>query len=227
MILQNWGAVLTQSFANLWVGFVGFVPALVIALVIFVVGWIVGASLSKVVAQIFKIIKVDQGLKAAGVDEIVRKAGFELNSGKFVGELVRWFVIIAFLVASLDVLGLSQVNEFLRGVVLGYLPNVIASVLILMVAAVIAEAVRKTIIAGIQATGVTSANFLGAVAKWAIWIVAIFAALSQLGIAPAVLQTLFTGIVIALSLALGLSFGLGGQDAAAHYISKVRDEIKK
>ena len=227
MILNTWGAVLSNSFANLWFGFMSFVPALIIAIVIFIVGWVIGASLSKVVEQLFKIIKVDVALKAAGVEEVSKKAGFNLNSGKFIGELVRWFVVIAFLIASFEVVGLTQVNDFLKGVVLSYLPNVIASVLILMVAAVLADAVRKTVSAAIQAAGVSSANLLGSIAKWAIWIVALFAALSQLGIAPAVLQTLFTGVVIALSLALGLSFGLGGQDAAARYIEKVKTEIAK
>jgi hypothetical protein len=219
--------VLSQSFAGLWLGFVSFVPALLIAVIIFIIGWVVGASLSKVVEQLFKLVKVDAALKAAGVEDAVSKSGFRLNSGKFVGELVRWFVVIAFLIASFEILGLTQVNEFLKGVVLGYLPSVIASVLILMVAAILGEAVRKTVIGGVQAAGVSSAHFLGSVAKWAIWIVALFAALSQLGIAPAVLQTLFTGVVIALSLALGLSFGLGGQEAAGRYIEKLRNEISK
>ena len=227
MILQTWGSVLSQSFANLWLGFVSFVPALLIAVIIFIIGWVVGASLSKVVEQLFKVVKVDSALKAAGVEDLVKKSGTNLNSGKFVGELVRWFVVIAFLIASFEILGLTQVNDFLKGVVLGYLPSVIASVLILMVAAVLGEVVRKTIIGSVQDAGVSGANLLGSIAKWAIWIVALFAALSQLGIAPAVLQTLFTGVVIALSLALGLSFGLGGQDAASRYIEKLRGEISK
>jgi len=227
MILQTWGSVLSQSFANLWLGFVGFVPALLVAVIIFIIGWVVGASLSKVVEQLFKLVRVDAALKSAGVEDLVKKSGFNLNSGKFIGELVRWFVVIAFLIASFEILGLTQVNDFLKGVVLGYLPNVIAAVLILMVAAVLADVVRKGVTGGIQAAGVTSAHFLGSIAKWAIWIVAFFAALSQLGIAPAVLQTLFTGIVIALSLALGLSFGLGGQEAAGRYVEKLRGEITK
>jgi hypothetical protein len=227
MILQTWGSVLSQSFANLWLGFVSFVPALLVAVIIFIIGWVVGASLSKVVEQLFRLIKVDSALKAAGVEDLARKSGFTLNSGKFIGELVRWFVVIAFLIASFEILGLTQVNDFLKGVVLGYLPSVIAAVLILMVAAVLGEVVRKAVISGIQAAGVSGAHFLGSIAKWAIWIVAFFAALSQLGIAPAVLQTLFTGVVIALSLALGLSFGLGGQDAAGRYIEKLRGEIAR
>ena len=67
MILQTWGSVLSQSFANLWLGFVSFVPAFLIAVIIFIIGWVVGASLSKVVEQLFKLIKVDSALKAAGV----------------------------------------------------------------------------------------------------------------------------------------------------------------
>jgi hypothetical protein len=72
-----------------------------------------------------------------------------------------------------------------------------------------------------------SAGFVGAVARWSIWIIAILAALSQLGIASGILQTLFTGVVVALSLAFGLSFGLGGQEAASRFIERMRAEMSK
>ncbi|MEK7147993.1 MAG: hypothetical protein AAB758_01720, partial [Patescibacteria group bacterium] len=77
-----------------------------------------------------------------------------------------------------------------------------------------------------KTAGVHSAHFAGAIAKWAIWIFAILVALSQLGIAAAFSQTLFTGLVIAISLALGLSFGLGGQQAAANFLEKLRGEMR-
>jgi hypothetical protein len=72
---------------------------------------------------------------------------------------------------------------------------------------------------------VHAGNLAGTVAKWAIWITAIMAALTQLGIATSLLQTLFAGVVIALSLAFGLAFGLGGRDAAARTIEKIRSDI--
>lgn len=208
-------------------GVVDVLAALVVAVVVFVVGWVVGVLVARVIEQIVKTIQLDKLLSAAGIDDLVGKMGIKLNSGRFLGELVKWYVIVVALILSFDILGLTQVTSFLTGIAIGYLPQVISAVLILVIAAVIAEAVRKAVVASAKGAGVASANFVGSVAKWAIWIFALLAALFQLGIAATFIQTIFTGVIVALALALGLSFGLGGQDAARDYIAKLRSEIKK
>lgn len=225
MYLQTWGEVLTLSFQNLWVGVVNFVPNLVIALIILVLGWLIGALFGRAIWQVFKSLKVDDALRRAGLESFVRRGGIELDSGAFVGALVKWFVILIFLVAALDVLGLSQVNLFLQDVVLGYLPRVLAAALVLLVAGVIGDVAGRIVVTAAKTAEVRSAHFVGAVTKWAVWIFAILVALSQLGIATSFSQTLFTGVVIAGSLALGLSFGLGGQEAAARFIERLRGEM--
>jgi hypothetical protein len=226
MLLQTWTEVLQQSAQDLWLGIVSIVPSLIVALIIFVIGWIIGAVLARIVAQIVGSLKIDNALRSAGFEEAFNRAGFNLNSGGFLGGLVKWFVIIVFLVASLDVLGLSQVNVFLQEVVLLYLPQVIVAVLILLVAAVIAELARSVVTGAAKAAKMISANLLGSVAKWSIWIFAVLAALNQLGVATAFVQTLFTGVIVALSLGFGLAFGLGGQQAAASYLDRLRSEVK-
>src|SRR5690606_4549891 len=102
---------------------------------------------------------------------------------------------------------------------------VLAAALVLLVAGVIGDITGRVVVTAARTAGISSAHFAGAVAKWAIWIFAILVALSQLGIAAAFSQTLFTGIVIAVSLALGLSFGLGGQEAASRFIERLRNEM--
>lgn len=226
MVLTTWADVLSQSFQNLFYGLVAFVPNLVVAIVIFIVGWLVGIGIGRVVEQIVNALRVDQALKATGLEKVLLRAGFALSSGKFLGTLVKWFFIIVFLVASLDVLRLGTVNLFISDVVLGYLPQVIVAVLILLVAAVVAEAVRRVVEGSAKAAQLRAAGFLGKVAQYAIWIFAILAALAQLNVATAFVQTLFTGVVIAVSLALGLAFGLGGQKAAENYLERLRSEIK-
>jgi len=225
MLLNTWGEVLTLSFQNLWVGVVNFVPNLVIAIIILILGWLVGALFGRAIWQVFKSLKVDDALRRAGFDSFLRRGGIDLDSGAFIGALVKWFVIVMFLVAALDVLGLSQVNFFLQDVVLGYLPRVLAAALVLLVAGVIGDVTGRVVVTAARTAGLDSAHFVGAVAKWSVWIFAILVALSQLGIAAAFSQTLFTGVVIAVSLALGLSFGLGGQEAASRFIEKLRGEM--
>lgn len=226
MVFTTWADVLSQSFQNLFYGLANFVPSVIVAIIIFVVGWLVGAGFGRVVAQIVDSLRIDQALKSTGIERVLSRAGFVLNSGKFLGFLVRWFFIIVFLVASLQVLNLTQVNNFLTTVVLGYLPRVIAAVLILLVAAVVAEAAQRVVAGSAKAAALHSAGFLGKVARYAIWIFAILVALDQLNVATAFVQTMFTGVVIAVSIAIGLAFGLGGQTSAARYLEHLQSEIK-
>lgn len=226
MGVTNWADTLSQSFQGLFSGVVAFIPNLVVAIVIFVVGWLVGKGLGRVVAQIVSSLRVDQALRSTGIEAVLSRAGFELSAGKFLGFLVEWFFIVVFLVASLDVLGLKTVNEFMKDVVLGYLPQVIVAALVLLVAAVVAEAAERVVTGSAKAASLHAAGFIGKVTRYAIWIFAILAALSQLNVAPGFVQTLFSGIVIAVSLALGLAFGLGGQASAARYLDHLHSEMK-
>lgn len=225
MILETWGNVLTNSFQNLWGGVITFVPQLVVAILILVIGWLIGALVGRVIAQIIRSLRIDEGLRKAGVEDTLARGGIVLNSGGFVGALVKWFIILVFLIAALDVLKLNQVNEFLQGVVLFYLPQVIIAVLILLLAAVIGDVMQKVVTTSARTAEIRSARFLGSFTKWAIWIFAVLAALFQLNIAATFIQTVFTGVVVALSLAVGLAFGLGGQEAASRFIEKTRQEI--
>jgi len=227
MILQTWGDVLVRSFEDLGFGVVSFIPNVIIAIVIFVAGWIVGALLGRVVEQAVDAVKVDNALRSAGVEAVLHRGGWKLHSGRFLGALVEWFVIVVFLIASFDVLGLNQVNIFLQQVVLLYIPQVIVAVLILLVAGVVAQVMQKVVSGAAGAAGISTANFLGSVTKWAIWVFAALIALNQLGIAALFIQTLFTGIVVAVSIAVGLAFGLGGQDSAARLLENVRREISE
>src|SRR3989344_3808327 len=188
-----------SSLNGVWGGVIAFLPKLIVALAIFIIGWVVGAVLGKVVAQAVRAIKLDGMLKSVGVEALMQKAGFKLDVGAFFGTLVKWFFVVVFLVPAMDVLELVQVNLFLQDVVLSFLPRVIVAALILVVGAIVAPAIERLVVGSAKVVDAPSSQLMGGVAKWAVWVFAILAALSQLGIAGPFAQTLFTGLVAMLS----------------------------
>jgi hypothetical protein len=221
---SNYVSTFLDSFRALGPVVLEVASRLVIALAIFIVGWIVGIFLAGIIEKLFKKLNVDNALRKVGVESALRKGGVTLNSGYFVGALVKWFIIVVFLVSSFEVLGFTQVTLFLTQIV-SLLPQVIIGVLILLVAAVVGDVVQGIVRASTAAVGVKASHLLGAIAKWSIWIFALLTVLVQIGIAANIIQILFTGIVVACAIAFGLAFGLGGQAHASQLIETIKREI--
>jgi|SRR3989344_3769399 len=224
-IWLTWGDVFNASLQELWWGFVQFTPKLVVAVVFFIVGWVLGSIVSRAIEQVFGSLKIDKLFESVGADDLFKRAGMNLNTGYFVGQVVKWFVIIVFLISSLDLVGLNSIRDFLQYDVLGFLPQVIIATFILIIASVVAEALSKTAVATGRSMNLKSANMLGAVAKYAVWTFAFIIALGQLGVAEYYMSVLFTGVIAMLSLGGALAFGLGGKEAAARFIAKVGEEV--
>lgn len=221
-LIESFWNSLAASFVEIGVGVLSFIPKFLGAVVLFLVLWLVAVIIGRLVSQIIKTIKLDTALRAAGFDKVVERGGFTLSSGGFIGALVKWFFIVVALFASLDILGLTAVTDFLKNDVLSYLPKVIIATLILLVSVVIAQAVQKLVVSSAKAANIHVAENLGSVAKWAILVFAILQALNNLvniDIVLSFLGTVLTGVVAALALA----FGLGGKEAAARYIEKLRN----
>jgi len=130
--LQISGGMFSQSLIGLWYGFVSFIPAFLGALILFIIGWILGGLVGKAVRQVVNALKIDKFFESAGANAFMQKVGLRLNIAKFFDELVKWFIIVVFLMASLQIIGLTQVNDFLREAVLYYLPKVIVASLVLI-----------------------------------------------------------------------------------------------
>ncbi len=220
----NWGNAIGNSLYDSWTGVAGFIPQLVSALAVFIIGWIVAVFLGHLVEQVVRALKVDSLLEKLEVEKALERGGVKLNSGTFIGGLIKWFLIVVFLLAAANILGLTQVSDFLQQV-LFFIPNVVVAAVILLIALKVAEVVERLARSSVEAAGMPGGAVVGVIARWAIWIFAFAAALEQLRVAPILVQTLVTGLVVMLALSFGLAFGLGGRDAAASFIDKIRRDI--
>lgn len=225
MVVQSWLDVLVSSLQNLWLQVTGFLPELLGALVVLIVGLIVAAVLERVAERLVYYLKVDMVLRRLGVEVYLQRANLQLNAGHFLGQVVYWFLLIAFLLAASDILGFFALSEFLRQV-LAYIPNVVVAALIMLATLIVANFLRGLVRATVQSAKLHGAKALGTLTWWVVFVFGLLAALVQLGIAVSIINTLVTGLIAMLALAGGLAFGLGGRDYAMRLLERLRAEVE-
>ncbi len=214
--------ILGEALVNTSYTLVSFLPSVIIAVIIFALGWVFGAVLGRAVAHLVAVLRIDNALHKAGLDTISERAGIRISLAGFLGGTVKWLVIVAFTIASAEILGLTQVTQLLRDILM-YIPQVIIAAIVLVMAMLIGDFVSRLVSHSVKATGMKG-DFAAKVSKWSIIIVGgVFPALTQLRIAQGLVEVLFTGVVFAVALSVGLAFGLGGRDAAARAIEKMKE----
>lgn len=224
--VQTWSDAIVGSLTNLWWQFAIFLPNLIAALVVFFVGWAIAVAAGRLVEKLLVVLRINQAFEhLRGFKAAVERAGLTLNIPLLIGEIVKWFLVIVTLLAATDILGLSEISSFLTSVLL-YIPNVVVAALILIIAVVLSNFIYRTVEASITAAGFSSASIVAAISKWSIIIFALLAALTQLNVAVALIQTIVTAFFAMLALAGGLAFGLGGKDLATRWLKKMESDLK-
>ena len=225
-ILTDWINVTGDSLSNLWAQVLSFLPSLIGALVIFIIGLIVASLLEKLVERIVYFLRIDSVLRKAELEAYFERANIRLNVGVFLGKLVYWFILIGFLLAASDVLQFAAFSDFLKQV-LNFIPNVIIAVMIMLAAMVVANFLRNLVVASVAGAKLHHAKGLGALTWWVVVVFGFLTALPQVGVNVAVIQTLVMGLIAMLALAGGLAFGLGGKEHANRFLGRWSEELKK
>ena len=224
--MKSWYTITYESLQSVWQSFLGFIPNLIGALIVIIIGWFLSIAIGRLVTEILKRIKFDKLFERGVWKEALSKAKWKVDPSGFIGAIVRWVLFIAVLVPAVEILGFSQFAFFISKIA-AWLPNIIISAAIFVVAVIIADYLPKVIRAGAEGMKLGYSHMLETIVRWAIWIFAILAILIQLGIARELIMTLFTGFVAFLVIAGGLAFGLGGKDVAADILEDLRRKMKE
>ncbi|MBI2643942.1 MAG: hypothetical protein HYW95_00315 [Candidatus Wildermuthbacteria bacterium] len=228
-MLETLQDALRTSFTSLLIGLGKYIPLIILALVVFIIGWIIAGLVGKLVTDILKRVRFNQIFERKGWKEALERTGTKVDPAGFVGAIFKWTLAIVFLLVAVDILELNTFASFLRDV-LGYIPNVIVAVLIIVVAVIIADIAEKLVRAAVESVQVGYGHLASMIVKWFIWLFAIFSALLQLNIAvlpiQVLIQTFVTALGYGLALAFAIAFGLGGRDIAADALRQLRDKFK-
>jgi len=226
MLLLDWWDITIESLQDLWQGFIAFIPNLIGALVIFLIGWAISVAVGKIVAEVFRKIRFNRIFEKGSMKTALEKADIKVDASGFVGAIFKWVLVIVFLSAAVEVLGFLQFAAFLNRVLI-FLPNIVVAVLIFAVAVIIADILEKIVKAAVEGAKLGYGKVAGLIVKWSIWVFAILMILIQLGIGTELVQILWTGIVFLVVIAGGLAFGLGGKDIAAEILRDLKRKMQE
>ena len=192
-------------------------PSIVGALLLLVIGWIVAGFVGGLVARLLRKVGVDQLATKAGITAFLQRARLKLDAPGLVGGIITWYVRLIFVVMAANAVGITAVSEVL-GQIIAFIPNLLVALLILGAFAWLAGVTRNLVLGATESAAVPNSGALATIAYATVLGFGIVAAASQIGVAATLINILFTGIVAALALAIGLAFGLGGREEAAQVL---------
>jgi len=217
--VTDWSAATMTSLTAAMAMFFAAIPRVIGFLVILIIGWIVASLLEKAVSALLHAVKFNSLAERAGFAGFVQKMGVKTDSSGFLAVIVKWFVRLIVLVVAFDALGLPAVSDVLRQLLL-WLPNLVVALVVLVIGGLIANALSSLVRGATAEAGFDNPDRLAKIASIAVWAFAIVIAVNQIGIAATLVNTLFMGVVGAVSLAAALAFGLGGRETAAKVVEK-------
>lgn len=221
-----WQQSVLTAWGDLSVRFLSFLPIFLGAILVFVVGMLVADWVSKLIDRFLRNVRFANLARTAGVDAFLKRADIEYDTTGLISAMVKWFIILVFFVATVNILGLTAITTVLNEM-LGYLPRVIAAVLIIAAGVFLANVTQGLVRGALATVDHLHARPLAKVARWLVIILAIMAAIGELQIAETLVQTFFQGLTWTITLAVGLGLGLGSKDLISRVLQDWYDKLNK
>lgn len=225
MTYSDWSLSIIQPFMQ---NLVSFVANLLLAIIVFIIGYLISVGIGKIVTEILKSVKFNKLFEKEGWNKALQRANIQVHPAEFIGAIVKWVFVIVSLLIAVDILKLAQFGMILAQV-LSYLPNVVVAALIFVVAVIISDIIEKVIRVAVEKMRVGYGYIASSIVKWAIWIFTIFLILEQLLPSSELVKNLYMaivwGVVGTVSLGIAIAIGLGGKDTAASVIEEMRKKI--
>lgn len=211
-----------QFWTGLWEDTIGavtlWIPNLLGALALLIIGWLVARLAQFVIGGLLRRLRLDALTERVGISSTLSNAGMDSSVSNLLARLTYWLILFVFILAAVESLGLIGFAETINQLV-GYLPNVIAAALILLLGSLIAQVVGDALREMTIRAGVAAGPALGQVVRYTLLIFAVILALAQLGIQTDLLIIAASSLLAATSLALALAFGIGSRDLARNIMA--------
>ncbi len=203
-----------------------YIPTILGAIVILVIGWIIAKFVEAVVVRALKAVRLDVVSDKAGIANMLAQGEIKWTLSELLGVIIYWIVMLSVLAAALNALNLTVASDLLSRLV-AYIPNIIVAIFVLVLGSFLATFVAGIVRTAASNAGIGAAKLLAKVTQAVLIIFAVIIAIEQLNIATAFIAFAVNIILAAIGLALALSFGLGCKDIAAKAMQDMLNKVKK
>ncbi|MCH2131002.1 MAG: mechanosensitive ion channel [Pirellulaceae bacterium] len=222
--VTEWSAQLKDSVvgsvSELTTTIAGFLPSLIGALIILVLGYFVSKLLQRVACGLLRQLQFDTASEKAGLSASLDSVGVKLTPSDVVGKLVFWLIMLVTLISAADALGLENVSHTIDSFV-NYLPNVIGAALIVVIGLMLSSFVKKLLEGAADRIGIEYAKPVSQLVYGILIVVVGALAIGQLQIETELLNRVIEIVLIAFGAALAISVGFGTRDTARNVVSGV------
>lgn len=223
---MDWTFVVMESVREMLTRVGIFVPKLIGLLLILILGWLIAKFIEALLVRSLKLIRLDTLAEKSGTSNFLAKGGIKYTLSELIGVLVYWLVVLIVFITALNAMQWTVAAEVLNAIV-GYIPNIIVSVFILVLGMFVSTLLSTIIRTTASNAGITQARLLGQITQIVVIVFASVMALQQLKIETGIILNVINIVLAATGLALGLAFGLGCKDIAGKMVEDVINKVKK
>ena len=223
---MNWNIVIMDSVREMLTRVGAFIPRLIGVLLVLILGWLLAKLIETAIIRILKLVRLDTLSEKSGANNFLAKGGIKYTLSELIGVLVYWIMMLIVIITALNALQWTVAAELLNRVV-AYIPNVIASIVILVIGMFVSTVLAGVIRTATGNAGIKQSRLLGQITQVVVIIFAIVIALEQLNIGRIIIASAVQIILAALGLGLAIAFGIGCKDIAGKYMAELINRMKE
>jgi len=220
MQLDTWTQSLVGAMSALWQKIAAFIPNLIGALVVVVVGFVVARLLDALLSKLLAKLGLDRLMQGTGLNKMMARVGIKVPASTLIGRIIYWFVLLVFLVSALESLGLERISATLDTLAL-YVPKVFAAALVLVAGILLAQLLNSVVSGAAEGVGIDYAGALGRLSQGLVIIISVSVAIGQLEIKAELLNYVIAIILLSIGIAVALAIGFGCRGIAAQIIAGI------
>ncbi len=211
---------MTGALTDLLKGFVDFIPNLLGAIVVLLVGYIIARILRKVVRKLLEKAKIDKlGEKLASI-EIVDKSNIKIVLSEILSKVVYFILMLFVWVAATDVLGMEAISNLVTDI-FNFIPNLLVAFIILIIGLLLADLIRKAVKTACDSFGIPASKIISTLVFYFIFINIVISALSQAKINVEFLSQNISLVIGGAVLAFAIGYGLASKDVLSNFLASL------